>query len=200
MKAVAPSKKMKLRICEWCGKPLPDKNTFRRIAIKCSKEGYYILDGSKLNLDVAYCLCRAQIVSRLTSVRKQRSRVKRMMVFVARFRPYEWKTKRISQQKRVKQKALQRQLETEDSVLWDWKVFDGSGKSHVLEDILDTSLIRDMIRFQRKSLPVMRRLLSKIAHDSSLVSAASLPHFELEPNDLEADLEELWQKRLDDED
>jgi len=199
MKAPAPSTNMKPRVCEWCGKPLPDKNTFRKIAISCSKEGYYILDERKDNQDVAYCLCRAQIISRLTTVRNRRSRTKRKMVFVARFRPYEWKTKRSSLQRRVRQKALQRYLKAEDSILWDWKVFDGSGTPHVLEDIIDTPLIRDILRVQRKSLPVMLRLLGQIVYDQSLVSDATRARFKLEPNELEGDLEEMWRRRLDDE-
>ena len=90
-------------------------------------------------------------------------------------------------------------VEAEDSVLWDWEVFDEAGRAHSLEDVLDTRLVRDILSFQRKSLPMMRRLLDQIAFDESFVFTAVQPPLELEQNELEPSLEELWKRRLDDD-
>jgi hypothetical protein len=192
------SKQIKPRVCEDCEKPLPDEKTFRKIAIRTSKEGFYILNPLRTNQDVAYCLCRTQIMSRLRSVRNQRSRVKRIMAFVARFRPYEWKNKRILLERDIKQKT-QRRLRAEESVLWEWEIFDDKGNPHSLEEVLDTRLVKDLLKFERRSLPIMQRYLSSIALDGSLVSSALQPPLDLEPNPLDSDLEDLWRRRLDDE-
>jgi hypothetical protein len=185
------------RVCEQCGKKLPDEITFRRLAIRASKEGFFILQPIRSNEDVDYCLCRAQIMSRLRSVRNRRSRIKRMMVFVARFRPHEWKTKRILLERKYKQK-VQRHLRAEELVLWDWQVFESNGNPHSLEEVLDTQLVKDLLKVQRKSLPTMRDYLSRIV-DKTFVTAAVQPPFNLESNPLDPDLEDLWRRRLDDE-
>jgi hypothetical protein len=193
---------MKPHVCENCGKSLPDKKTFREIAISCSKNGFYTLetrrDDRGIQDEVPYCRCRTQIISRLTSVRKRRSRVKRMMAFVARFRPHEWKTKRTLLKRGAKQKY---QLRAEDLALWDTEVFDRNGRPHSLEDVLDTPLVRDLLSFRRKSLSSMREFFGRFILEPIFVSLIFQPPRELEyiesyPDD---EVVRLWRRRLNDE-
>lgn len=89
-------------------------------------------------------------------------------------------------------------MRSEESVLWEWEVFDADGKPHSLEEVLDTRLVRDLLKFERKSLLNMSKVLSMIV-DPWTVTNATRPPVDLEPNPLDPYVEGLWRKRLDDE-
>jgi hypothetical protein len=205
------------KFCETCGKPLPDKNEFRKTVVRCLKQGFYILVRPRARIknlpDVDYCLCKRKIISRLSSVRRRRSRVKRMVAFLAKVPSHKQKSKRFvlqrgdKQKGRSKQKALQRQMESEDLILWDTELYDSSGKPHCVEDVLDTPLIRDLINakfIKREKRSLRERVLSVLSllgsDDGSLVSIA-LRSTEppLEPVEMSPDLKRLWRRKLDDE-
>ena len=184
---------VKRHVCEECGESLLDEKTFREVAIRCLKKGFYILDTYQ---SVADCRCKDKIISRLKSIHKSRSRVKRMMAFVARFRSHQWKAKRSLLKRGAKQKY---QLRAEDLVLWDLEVLDESGRPHSLEDVLDTPLVRDLLRFRRESLPSMREFFRRFIAEPEFVSLIFQPPIELEPIETDPDVERLWRRRLDDD-
>ena len=170
---------MKPVVCDDCEKPLPDEKMFRKIVVSClNKRDFRIIldegaEYARLRKHAPCCLCKGQIIPRLRSIRQQRSRVKRMMAFIARFTPDKWKSKRVllergKQKGKSRQKSLQRQLAREDLILWDSGVYDNRGNSHALEDVIDTPLLRNILTFQRKSLPMMHRLLSQIVTDKTI--------------------------------
>jgi hypothetical protein len=204
-----------------CGKPLPNEYTFRKIVVTCLKQGFYILDprtktNQDLNRDLTadYCICKNEIISRLASIRNRRSRAKRMVAFLAKVAPRNQKSRRFVLQRGVrpkdrnKQKALRRQMVSEDLILWDAELYDSKGKPHCVEDVLDTPLIRRLINGkcgERRKRPLQERVLrvlSQLATDPSLVTTA-IAGLRLEPPDppekcIFPDVERLWRKRLDD--
>jgi hypothetical protein len=198
----------KPRVCDLCEKPLPDEATFRRIVINCYKKGFYVLETTSRTREVPYCLCKCRIQSRLASTHQSRSRVKRKMAFIAQFRHYERQAKRSflgrGNKPRGKStlKALQRYLKNEDLVLWDWELFDESGKAHFLEKVLDSALLRSLISKPGRTerLSHLERILNQLAYDPSLVTLATAePPEPLEEMETNPDVEELWRRRLDDE-
>jgi hypothetical protein len=208
----------KAQVCETCQKPLPDAKAFREIVISCLKQGFYVLETKRDNrtLESPYCVCKSRIMSRLLSTHRHRSRVKRRMAFIAKVEPHKRKSKRSllnrgdKPEDKSKRKALQRQMRAEDLVLWDWELFDEVGNPHHLEDVLDTPLIRRMINGPSKwcgespeKLENLERILGQLATDPTLVTTATMdePIFDQtdECEETWSDVEELWRKRLDDE-
>jgi hypothetical protein len=211
-------KTQKTQVCDTCDKPLPDEKTFREIVVSCLKQGFYILETKKDNrtLEAPYCVCKSRIMSRLLSAHRRRSRIKRKMAFIARVPLHKRKSKQSLLRRgeepkdNSKRKALQRHVQSEDLVLWDWELFDERGEPHRLEDLLDTPLVRDMIKGPSKwfgdspeNLKNLERVLSQLATDPTLVTTATMtePIFDHEAEDVETwpDVERLWRKRLDDE-
>jgi hypothetical protein len=130
------------------------------------------------------------------------------MAFIAQFRHYERKAKRSFLDRDSKPrdkgtlKALQRYLKNEDLVLWDWELFDEGGKAHFLEKVLDSPLLRSLISKpgHTERLSHLEHILSRLAYDPNLVTLATAePREPLEETEIDPDVEELWRKRLDDE-
>jgi hypothetical protein len=87
-------------------------------------------------------------------------------------------------------------------VLWDWELFDENGKAHFLDNVLDSALLRTLISKpgHTERLSHLERILGQLAYDPSLVTLVTAEKREpLEETETHPDVEELWRRRLDDE-
>src|ERR1700722_11338389 len=104
-------------VCINCGNPTITTKEFRDLSILCQKRGFYVLESTKQT--ALFCLCfKSEFIQQRRRIRKRRSRFKRMIALTLKYKPAQWKAKRLLLE-RSSEKASRRQMNFEDEVLWD---------------------------------------------------------------------------------
>jgi hypothetical protein len=207
--------------CQTCGKPQVDEKAFRQVIILCHEEGWHVLESREW----PYCTCsleKAEMVVRLASIRQQRSKVKRRLVLAIKLaRKHKnsgWsdiQSKSRSKTHLVKRigavgkgrKAVQRQLIFEDLVLWGgreapdgdrWVLRDVKGNPHTLEEVLDSAVVKEMMKsWGKKTVARLGQFLSILARDPGLLSKLDRTEPLEEWECIDSDVEKMWAARLD---